>query len=85
MAVGDLVLLKYPGQLKDDYTIAKVTEVHPSEDNLVRKVTVAYRKKSSRESPDVYRSKPLISEQVAVQRLHKLHLVDEDMKKQSSV
>ena len=45
MAVGDLVLLKYPGQFKDDYTIAKVTEVHPSEDNLVRKVTIDYRKR----------------------------------------
>ena len=77
MMVGDLVMLKYPGQFKDDYTIAKVTAVHPSDDGLVRQVTVDYRKKNSKESPKVFKSKPLISERVAVHRLHKLQLVDE--------
>ena len=79
LMVGDIVMLKYPGQFKDDYTIAKVTEVHPSEDGLVRQVTVSFKKKNSRESPEVYKSKPLASEKVAVHRLHKLQLVDEDL------
>ena len=77
MKVGDLVMLRYPKQFKDDYCLAKVTQVHPDEDNLVRKVTVSYRKKNSKESAAVYRSKPLISEQVAIHRLHKLDLADE--------
>ena len=80
LALGDIVMLKYPGQFKDDYTIAKVTDVHPGEDGLVRQVTVSYKKRNSRESPHVYKSKPLLSERVAIHRLHKLHLVDEDLK-----
>ena len=74
LVVGDLVMLKYPGQFKDDYTMAKVTEVHP-----VRQVAINYRKKNSRETPEVYKSKPLLSEKVAVHRLHKLQLVDVDL------
>ena len=74
---GELVMLKYPGQFKDDYCIAKVTEVHPSEDGLVRQVSVSYRKKNSRESPTVCKSKPLITEKVAIHRLHRLQLADE--------
>ena len=78
LEIGELVMLKYPGQFKDDYCIAKVTEVHPSEDGLVRQVTVEFKKKNSRESPSIYKSKPLIQEKVAVHRLHRLQLVDED-------
>ena len=78
LEVGELVLLRYPGQFKDDYCMAKITETHPSEDGLVRQVTIAFKKKNSRESPSVYKSKPLIHEKVAVHRLHRLHLADED-------
>ena len=77
MKVGELVMLRYHKQFKDDYCLAKVTEVHPDEDGLVRKVTVSYRKKNPRESPLIYKSKPLISEQVAIHRLHRLDLADE--------
>ena len=70
LAVGDVVLMWYPGNFKDDYRIAMVVEVHPDCKNLVRTVTVKYRKKDKREPKDVYRSKPLIKEKVAVQRLH---------------
>ena len=79
LEVGEIVLLKYPGQFKDDYTIAKITEVHPSADGLVRQVTVGFRKKNPRESSAVYKSKPLLQEKVAVHRLHRLQLVDEDL------
>ena len=75
--VGDLVMIRYPGQFKDDYCMAKVKEVHPGEDGLVRQVTVCYKKKNTKESPTVYKSKPLITEKVAVHRLHKLHLSDD--------
>jgi hypothetical protein len=77
--VGDLVILRYSGQFKDDYCIAKVTKAVPDGDNLVRKVTVSFKKKNSRESPAIYKSKPLISEEVAVHRLHRLHLADEEL------
>ena len=77
LKVGELVMLRYNKQFKDDYCLAKVTEVHPDDDGLVRKVTVSFRKKNSRESADVYKSKPLLSEQVAIHRLHRLDLADE--------
>ena len=79
LEVGELVMLRYPGHFKDDYCIAKVSDVHPGDDGLVRQVTVSYRKKNSRESPSVFRSKPLIAERVAVHRLHRLHLADEEL------
>ena len=79
LEVGELVMLRYPGNFKDDYCVAKITAVHPGEDDLVREVTVSYKKKDSREPVEVYKSKPLISEKVSVHRLHRLHLVDEGL------
>ena len=79
MKVGDLVMLRYAKQFKDDYCLAKVSQIHPDDDGLVRKVTVNYRKRNPRDPADVYRSKPLISEQVAIHRLHRLELADEGM------
>ena len=75
--VGDLVMLNYPGHFKDDYCIAKVTKAEADEDGLVRKVTVDFKKRNPRESKLIYKSKPLLSEVVAVHRLHKLHLADD--------
>ena len=77
--VGELVMLHYPKQFKDDYCIAKVIDVHPGDDGLVRQATVCFRKKNPRESATVCKSKPLIEERVAVHRLHRLHLVDEEV------
>ena len=77
--VGELVMLRYNKQFKDDYCLAKVSEVHPDEDGLVRKVTVSYRKKNPRESAQTFKSKPLIIEQVAIHRLHRLDLADESV------
>ena len=56
-----------------------MTAVHPGEDGLVRQVTVEYRKKNSKEAATVYKSKPPISEKVAIHRLHRLYLVDEEL------
>ena len=77
--VGELVMLHYPGHFRDDYCLAKVIEVHRGEDNRVRKATVKYKKKNPREALDVCKNKPMIVEQVAVHRLHRSHLVDEDL------
>ena len=77
LVVGDIVLLRYAGHFKDDYCLARVSEVHPDDEGLVRVVTVQFRKKNPRESKSVYRAKPLLSEKVAVHRLHRLDLADE--------
>ena len=77
LQVGDLVMLSYPGHFKDDYCVAKVTKARADDDGLVRKVTVDFKKRNPRESKTIYKSKPLLSEEVAVHRLHKLHLADE--------
>ena len=79
------MLLKYPGQFKDDYTSAKITEVHLSADGLVRQVTVGFRKKNPRESSAVYKSKSLLQEKVAVHRLYRMQLVEEDLHKVGDV
>ena len=46
LEVGEVVLLRYPGQFKSDYTLAKVVEAHPSAEGLVRQVSVQFRKRS---------------------------------------
>ena len=69
LSVNDVVMMIYPGNLKNDYRLAKVLRVHPDRNGLVRTVTVGYRKRDSREPRDVYRSKPLTEEEVSVQRL----------------
>ena len=79
LKVGELVMLHYPGNFKDDYCMAKVVKIHPSDDKLVRQVTITYRKKNSRESKSKCSSKSLIEEKVAIHRLHRLHLVDEEL------
>lgn len=68
LIVDDVVLLTFPGNVKDDYILARVTQVHPDEKNLVRRVTVKYRRKNAREARTVCRSK-MEEKIVAVQRL----------------
>ena len=74
---GDVVLMRYEGNVKDDYKLAMVEMVHPDEKGLVRTVTVKFRKKNMRESKLVCNSKALIREKVAVQRLHFLASTDD--------
>ena len=40
MRVGDVVLLKEEGVVRGKWPMGRVTEVHPSEDGLVRSVTL---------------------------------------------
>ena len=68
LQVGDVVMLTYPGSLKETYTMARVVETFPDDNNLVRKVKIKYRRKNSREKRDVCKPS-MIEEVVAVQRL----------------
>ena len=79
MMKGDMVMLNYKGNLVDDYKLAKVTDVYPDEQGVVRTVQVSYRKRYKREPVEVYRSKPLVYEKVGVQRLTLLQPVGEDL------
>ena len=45
LAVNDVVMLTFAGKVKDSHTLAMITEVHPDENNLVRKVTVKFRRR----------------------------------------
>ena len=38
LIVGDVVMLTYPGNMKDEYILARVTKVHPDGKGLVRRV-----------------------------------------------
>ena len=75
---NDIVMMKYPGQVKDDYRIAKVVDVFPDDKGRVRTVKVAYRRKDRREPSHIYWKKPLVEEVVAVQRLALLQAAGED-------
>ena len=76
---GDVVMLNYKGNLVDDYRLALVTKVFPDEKGLVRTVQISFRKRNSREPANVYKSKPLASEKVGVQRLSLIQPVDEEL------
>ena len=69
LSVGDVVMVEYPNALKDDYRVGRITQTHPDSSGLVRTVTVEYRKRDVREDPMVYKSKPLVKEEMSVQRL----------------
>ena len=72
-------MMRYEGNLVDDYRIAKVSHVFPDRRNLVRTVEVSYRRRDKREDPEVYKSKPLSSEKIGVQRLALLQGVGEQV------
>ena len=55
LKVGDVVLILQDSTFKDKYRLARVTEVWPSKDGRVRKVTVAYKSYRTGEKVNVYR------------------------------
>ena len=67
--VGDIVFMFYPSSIKDEYRLARVVETFPDQKGLVRTVRVSYRRRDKREGSLPYKSKPLVEEIVAVQRL----------------
>ena len=74
---GDIVMMKYAGQIHDDYRLARVLEVFPDKKGLVRTVKVGFRRRDKREKSDVYWKKKLSEEIVAVQRLALLQVAGE--------
>ena len=71
-------MLVYSGNMVDDYRLAKVTRVFPDERKIVRTVEIQYRRKNRLEDINTYKSRPLITEEVGVQRLCLLQAVDEE-------
>ena len=72
----DIVMMKYSGNIRDDYRLARVLEVYPDKKGLVRTVKLEYRRKDKREKPEICK-KRMIEEIVAVQRLVLLQAVRE--------
>ena len=78
-------MMKYNGNLRDDYRLARVKEVYPDSKGLVRTVKVNYRRRDKREPAESYWKKKLEEEIVAVQRLAIIHsdgepIPDEELK-----
>ena len=78
LQVGDIVMLVYSGNMVNDYPFAKVTRVFPDERKIVRTVEIQYRRKNRLENINTYKSRPLITEEVGVQRLCLLQAVGEE-------
>ena len=68
LSVGDVVMLAFPGKIKDGYVLAKVTEVFMDSKGLVRRARVKFRRKNVGEKSNVCKSK-MEEDVVAVQRL----------------
>ena len=49
LKTNDIVMMKYDGNMKDDYRLAKVCEVFKDKKGLVRTVRVSFRKRDKRE------------------------------------
>ena len=84
--VGDVVLIHYEVKYgKGEYRLARVTQVHPAANNVVRTVTVGLRPRDSREKVSkkapFLSNKPLEEIKLGVQRLVVVSPVEE----QSSV
>ena len=73
MKIGDIVMVNYSNNFTDDYRIAKVTKVFPDSKGLVRTVEISYRRRNKREPASIYKVKPLVTEEVHVQKLSLLH------------
>lgn len=73
LKIGDIVMVNYSNNFTDDYRIAKVTNVFPDSKGLVRTLEISYRRRNKREPAASYKVKPLVTEEVHVQRLSLLH------------
>ena len=77
LKINDVVMMKYTGNMRDDYRLARVVETYPDSKNLVRTVKVCYRKKDKREPVESYWKKRLTEEIVPIQRLAILYSADD--------
>ena len=76
---GDIVMMRYSGNIEHDYRLARVLEVYPDSKGLVRTVKVGFRRRDKREKSDQYWKKPLSEEIVAIQRLALLQAAGEPL------
>ena len=67
--IGDIIMLRFSNQLKNQYKMGRIIDIHPDERGLVRSVTVKYRKKSSREKTEIISSKNITIERIGIQRI----------------
>ena len=79
LKVGDIVMMKYEGNMSNDYRLARVKEVFPDKKGLVRTVKVSFRRRDKRETGDEYWKKPLVEELVSIQRLALLQVASEPL------
>ena len=77
LKVGDVVLVLQDASFKDKYRLARVTEVWPSKDGRVRKVTVAYKNYRTGEKVNVYKGASFTSVFRSCQKLVLLVPIDE--------
>ena len=77
--VGDVVMMKYEGSIKNDYRLARVKETFPDHKGLVRTVKVMYRRRDKREPSDKYWRKLPVEEIVSIQRLALLQVASEPL------
>ena len=69
LAIGDIVLVLDTNVLKGSYRLAKVTEVHPSQDGKVRTVSITYKRYKTGESVKEYKGASDITVKRSIQRL----------------
>ena len=79
LKVDDIVMMKYEGNMSNDYRLARVKEVFPDKKGLVRTVKVSFRRRDKRETGDNYWKKPLVEELVSIQRLALLQVASEPL------
>lgn len=54
MKVGDVVVIQDTNAVRGEWKLGIVTKVHPSSDNMIRRVTVSYKNQCSKEAVDEY-------------------------------
>ena len=68
LGIGEVVMLTYPGNIRNDYILVRVTEIFSDTIGLVRNVRVKYTNKNWKKKSNKCQSK-IIEEIVAVQKL----------------
>ena len=77
LKVGDIVMVSYSNNYTDDYRIAKISKVFPDKKGLVRTVEITYRRRNRKEPAASFKVKPLVNEEVHVQKLSLLQSAGE--------
>ena len=79
MRPGDIIPIQYKGRVKTIWRLGKILEVFPDKHGVVRTCEVGYRSRHTGEKVMPYRSRPLQTLRIAVQRLCVLLPVEEQL------